>query len=459
MYRWLRPLITLGLCAVLAATASADLVSYWTFDGDTQDQLGVNHGIGVGAGFSGDVTPAVGFGNSLQLTGPGSHVNVPANPSLDSSVFTLSYWIKDPGQLDGGGISASAGHNRVFSRGSDSFEIGVSNSPAAALADTSRLKFYSPSTGWVTTGTSTDPSQWMHVAYVSTGSTLTVYANGAAVHSQGAFVNPTGPFFIGARANNITPNEGFTGLIDDVALWNVAYSQDAILSLTSGANSPATLPPPPPPPVPLLTVVSDLDWRLSTVSADGGPNGTWSPSGAAPPDASTYTLIPGATNPGLMGHIHAAATGLGATGLVGDNNIHYYRTTFELPDYASIGATIQFAADNGGEIWINGQKLATEVSYVVDNWTAPLPSIAIALDGSVTTTKFDTALASFTGFVGGENEIIVALRNPNAEANPAGAFAFRMDVVGTPIPEPSTLALVALGASVLGVVGIRRRMK
>jgi hypothetical protein len=460
MCRSIHPLFSLVLCAALSATASADLVSYWNFDGDTLDQHGLNHGTAIGTSYNGDVSPAVGFGSSLQLTGPGSHVNVLADPSLNSSVFTLSYWIKDPGQLDGVGVSTSSGHNRIFSRGSDSFELGVSNAPGGSPADTSRIKFYSPSTGWVTTSATTDPAQWMHVAYVSNGSSLTVYANGSAVHTQGAFVNPTGAFFLGARANAVTPNEGFTGLIDDVALWNDAYPQEAILSLTSGTFSPTTLPPPPPPPpppTPFATVVSNLDWRMSTESIDGGPNGTWSPSGASPPDTSTFTLTPTATHAALMPHINNAATSLGAIGLAGDNNVHYYRTTFELPQFTSIEATIQFAADNGGEIWVNGQKLATEVSFVVDNWTAPLPSVSIAADGSVVTTKFDTAAATFAGFVAGENEIIVALRNPNAELNPAGAFALKMDVAGTPIPEPSTVALVGMGLAMLGTARARRR--
>ncbi|MEX2187039.1 MAG: hypothetical protein WD875_09610, partial [Pirellulales bacterium] len=149
------------------SSARADLVSYWEFDGNALDTApgGVNDGTLFGPTFSGDVPAAIGGGSSLSLVGPGSYVGIPANASLNSSAFTLSYWLKDPGQLDGGGVSTSAGHNRITSRGSDSFETSVSNAATASLPDSSRLKFYAG--GWVTTTGTTKPAGWTHVAYVA----------------------------------------------------------------------------------------------------------------------------------------------------------------------------------------------------------------------------------------------------------------------------------------------------
>ncbi|MEX2185886.1 MAG: lamin tail domain-containing protein, partial [Pirellulales bacterium] len=278
-----------------------------------------------------------------------------------------------------------------------------------------------------TTGT-TSPSQWTHVAYVSTGSMLTVYANGNPVYNAARTINPSGAMYIGARVNAPTPNEGFSGLLDDMALWNVALPQASIQQLVSGQANPATL-------VvaePVVVSSSTATWRISTASVDGGATGTWDPTGLPdPPSAATFTIVPTATNAGVIPLVNTAATALGVQGLVADNNVRYYRTTFELPPLAAASANIQLAVDNGAAVYINGQLIATETSFAAENWTAPYPTIAIADTGAVTVSKFDSQVGTFTGWLSGENEVIVAVRNPNSETAPAGAVAFKMSVIPT----------------------------
>ncbi|MEX2185884.1 MAG: PEP-CTERM sorting domain-containing protein, partial [Pirellulales bacterium] len=253
-------------------------------------------------------------------------------------------------------------------------------------------------------------------------------------------------------------NEGYTGLVDDMALWNNAFQASSIAMLASGAATPLSLSIPEPPPPPNVIVVSNVaDWTLSTESIDGGPNGTWASAGAPPPAAGTFTLTPSTTSATVMPHINNAAAALGVTGLAGDHNVHYYRTTFNLDPFATISANLLFAADNGGEVWLNGELLATEVSYLAENWTAPLPSVSIAADGGVTRTKFDSSAAAFESWLVGENELIVALRNPNAELDPAGGFALRMEITTTPVPEPSTLLILASAAVFAGAALRSRR--
>ncbi len=406
------------------------LVAYWDFDDNVADHSATtpaNNGVAFGSvAYSSDVPGAVGSGKALSITGPNSYVGVAASASLNSSVFTLSYWLKDPGQLSGTGVSSSAGHNRITSRGSDSFETSVSNAPGATLPANSNLKFYA--SGWTQTSATTSPSQWMHVAYVSTGSTLTQYVNGNPVFSTARTINPSGSFYIGARVNAATPNEGFTGLLDDVAMWNVALPQASIQQLVSGLASPATLVVA----APVDVASSTTTWRISTESVEGGAAGAWDPSGLGdPPAEATFTIVPTATNTGVIPLVNAAATALGVQGLVADNNVRYYRTTFELPPLAAASASIQLAVDNGAAVYINRQLVATETSFSGENWTAPYPSITIAESGAVSVSKFDSQIGTFTGWLSGQNEIIVAVRNPNSEAAPAGALAFKMSVVPT----------------------------
>ena len=213
---------------------------------------------------------------------------------------------------------------------------------------------------------------------------------------------------------------------------------------------------------PQIVVTSDPSrWSLSTERTSGGPLGTWSPSGAPPPDASTFTL---AASPSPVAGIVNAAADIGVDTLLGDGGagaptgVQYYRTTFDLAPFSSVAADLVLAVDNGAQVFINGVEIARETSFLVENWASPYSSLRINDDGSITdVTLFDTVASSFTGWLEGENEIIIALRNPDPEALAGGGIAFRMTLTATPdvIPEPATLSLLALG----GLAALVRRRR
>ena len=90
----------------------AGLVGYWPFDGDVSDQSGVaNDGELVGGTFVDTVPAALGGGQALSFEDPTEHVLIPANSSLNSSVFTLTMFVNDQGQF--------SNINRFTSRASD----------------------------------------------------------------------------------------------------------------------------------------------------------------------------------------------------------------------------------------------------------------------------------------------------------------------------------------------------
>jgi hypothetical protein len=413
-----RACVLTALCLSIGSSARAELVGYWPFNGNSLDQstLG-NHGELFGGVYSNNVPAVLGAGQSLSFEDPFDHVFVDANESLNARTFTLSMFINDQGQFEG--------INRFTSRESDTFETGLDK-----VFGTDSISYYSPSAGWVRTGFVPEIDAWHHLAYVADGSEMTVYVDGELSFGPVAFAAaPAGFLHIGNRWNDV---EGFFGMMDDVAMWSVPLPETSIAELASGAKSPLEIPipePPTPPPAPFLSVATNVDsWKQSTESTDGGLLGDWDWSGDPdPPSAATFTLDVLPTEPGVVGHINAAATFLDVQGLQADNDTHYYRTTFQLDRTSGVTAELQLAVDNGAQVYINGELVGIEASFVVENWSPPLPSLTFASDGSVEGTKFDVVADSFSGWIQGENEIMLAVRNPFEETAPAGGFALRLD--------------------------------
>jgi hypothetical protein len=199
------------------------LVAYWNFDGNVADQSGTgNHGSLQGASYSND-TPIVG-GQSLDFNANAEHVLVSADSSLNSSTFTIAFYMKDRGQ--GGNV------NRLISHQSDRFELGIDK-----VFGSNGLAYNSPATGWNTSSAVPALNTWQHVAYVVTSSTMTIYVDGVVAHGPAAFnASPTGFIHIGNRHNNV---EGFNGLMDEVAMWNRALSAAEVAGLGGGSSLPA----------------------------------------------------------------------------------------------------------------------------------------------------------------------------------------------------------------------------
>ena len=200
--------------------ANAELVGYWNFDDNVDDQSGTgNDGELFDAVYDSNVPAAIGSGKSLSFEVDTDHVEIPADASLDSDIFTLSLFIYDKGQ--------EGAYERFTSREGDVFETAINvHGPHNGEG---QVAYYSPAAAWNSTDVIPEPETWTHVAYVSTGLDISIYIGGELIYGPEPWaMAPTGFMHIGNRHNDV---EGFYGLIDDVALWDEELEAEDIAKI------------------------------------------------------------------------------------------------------------------------------------------------------------------------------------------------------------------------------------
>jgi hypothetical protein len=218
------------------APISSGMVSWWKGESTAADSVGNNHGVMFNPKFiAGKVGQAFSIG--------GVYVTVSNSPSLRfTNAMSVEAWVNPAvffiskatmvskfdyvGRVPGGGTNSS-------------FYFGVTNF--------GRLYFAVSSNGSGRTNVTTLISpqslplnQWSHVAAAYDGATLFLYVNGSLVaemnYSAGIF-GGTSPLGIGGLPYSQSFVETFSGLIDEVTLFNRALSQAELLSIyNAGAN-------------------------------------------------------------------------------------------------------------------------------------------------------------------------------------------------------------------------------
>jgi glucose/arabinose dehydrogenase/fibronectin type 3 domain-containing protein len=241
---------------------STGLVASYSFNAGSGPSLADNSGNGNTGSISGAVWSANGkYGNALSFDGANDIVTINDAASLDlTNGMTLEAWVspaalggtwrtvlmkEQPGQLvyavyASEGSSRASGH--VYSGGD--------------------LDTRSPNTIPLNT--------WTHLAVTYDGATLRLYVNGAQVSTRavaGSMPNSTGALRLGG---NTVWAEWFSGLIDEVRLYNRALSAPEV---QTDMNTPIGGSPPPdttPPSAPTSLVATNgpsgigLGWNAST---------------------------------------------------------------------------------------------------------------------------------------------------------------------------------------------------
>ena len=178
------------------------------------------------------------------------------------------------------------------------------------------------------------------------------------------------------------------------------------------------------------SIVSDNGWEKSTQTEASDFNGNWSGASALPP-THTYTL------PAVEGQPYGYATIDpidSAKVIKTENNITFFRKTFDLTDHLGLDVRFRSNVDDGLEIYINGKLVTRDEDFGNINFRDPNHDLKFfggtapvnGFNGGdfynfVTTGNLDTF------FVTGTNEVVVAVRN-KAKASDMGGFSFRMDI-------------------------------
>ncbi|HEX7278699.1 MAG TPA: LamG-like jellyroll fold domain-containing protein [Solirubrobacterales bacterium] len=180
------------------------------------------------------------FGRALSFDGTNDRVDVPDAASLDlSNAMTLSAWVRP---------AANTGWRAVLfkERGTTSMAYALygSNSGGKPTAEN-----FTGAVNAVPAPSALALNTWAHVAATYDGATLRYFVNGAQVASKavtGAMPNTANPLRIGGNA---VYGDWFSGLIDEVRVYNRALNAaeitaDMNAAVGSGAPSPPDTTPP-----------------------------------------------------------------------------------------------------------------------------------------------------------------------------------------------------------------------
>ena len=251
------------------------LVSYWNFDDGVTvtDQFGSNNGTVIaGAGFSDSVPDTIGAGKSLDLSGEKAYVRIglpsPDSPDFgidETDSFTISMWVNYKASergivtikqdLTSGGVDRSGVTFGISPEGRPFLGIIASTGDEDGDIANSGATFRD-----ITTDQDVATGEWVHLAATLGDDTLVVYLNGEPASDYS--VNPgdgtniteemgidfidTDGSFTGFGASGNGPEHGdsagdftrlfYDGLLDDVAIWNLALTEDEVKRLTAGES-------------------------------------------------------------------------------------------------------------------------------------------------------------------------------------------------------------------------------
>ena len=230
--------VVLFAAGVLTASSYGEFdpetcVGVWLFDEGEGDIAADSSGKGNDGEIMGDPAWVDGkFGSALEFDGASSHVSVPDSESLNpTTAITLGAWIYPKGFTGNG--------NGLLTKEAQ-YILGL-NWPQSGNAQ--KLNLWLTIGGWILFASDDEvpADSWSHVAITYDGSTKKLYIDGNLV-DLGVFNGADLQGEIGTSANDILIAQGntgvgaqaFEGLIDEIAVFNVALTETDIRDFMRG---------------------------------------------------------------------------------------------------------------------------------------------------------------------------------------------------------------------------------
>jgi PGF-CTERM protein/uncharacterized repeat protein (TIGR01451 family) len=240
------------LCGMLAgaltgvqAQSDEGLVAEWHFDegsgGVVEDSSGNgNDGVIHGASWVDGK-----FGKALSFDGRDDYVDCGNDESLDiTDEITIEAWVK----------RSATGVMHIVDRRPTAIELNTELNYDLGFYRDNKLRFYYRNSGdtawhiWHSTDAYTDTTNWQHFALIFTfgdGSSIKTYRNGQIIsgswiegNGNDAVVNIDSPVHIGRATYGANP---FSGIIDEVRIYDRALTADEIKTLYEGKRAELTL--------------------------------------------------------------------------------------------------------------------------------------------------------------------------------------------------------------------------
>jgi hypothetical protein len=236
---------TLGLTALTMAqnvpnyVPTNGLIGWWPFNGNANDESG-NGNDGYNYLFNGltfylNPSPSNSYGvdrignseSALSTNIYGSNVMLPINNFLFQSDFTISIWAKNDSLLEQYPTILESGNNHL------TMQYGNTGGPISFGAYLTEIGI--PPFGGV--GSLAPPLDWLQITLVNKNYKNKLYFNGNLVDSTNDFNSQQAQsdwLYLRVGNGNQLPQGSFYGLVDDIAIYNRALSQEEITALYTG---------------------------------------------------------------------------------------------------------------------------------------------------------------------------------------------------------------------------------